>query len=32
MLVYPQTATLFQVGDLMESGSSNTFLDAVDGM
>lgn len=31
-IVYPQTATLFQVGDLVESGSFNTFLDAVDGM
>lgn len=30
-LVYPQTATLFQVGDLVESGSFNTFLDAIDG-
>lgn len=31
-LVYPQTATVYQVGDLVASGSFNTFLDAVDGM
>jgi tripeptidyl-peptidase I len=30
-LVYPQTVTLYQVGDIYESGSFNNFLDAIDG-
>lgn len=30
-LVYPQTVTLYQVGDLVEGASFNTFLDAIDG-
>ncbi|KYG49907.1 hypothetical protein M433DRAFT_58202 [Acidomyces richmondensis BFW] len=29
-LVYPQPVTLYQVGDLVEGGSFNTFLDAID--
>ena len=30
-LVYPQQVTLYQVGDLVEGASFNTFLDAIDG-
>ncbi|EPE08375.1 subtilisin-like protein [Ophiostoma piceae UAMH 11346] len=30
-LVYPQTATLFQVGDLVQGGSFNNLLDSLDG-
>ncbi|GAM84188.1 hypothetical protein ANO11243_021810 [Dothideomycetidae sp. 11243] len=30
-LVYPQKVTLYQVGDIFESGSFNNFLDAIDG-
>ena len=30
-LVYPQPVTLYQVGDLVEGASFNTFLDAIDG-
>ncbi|CZR58556.1 related to serine protease [Phialocephala subalpina] len=30
-LVYPQQVTLFQVGDLVNGGSFNNFLDAIDG-
>jgi tripeptidyl-peptidase I len=30
-LVYPQEVTLYQVGDVVESGSFNNFLDAIDG-
>lgn len=30
-LIYPQTVTLYQVGDLIEGASFNNFLDAVDG-
>ncbi|MCJ1248318.1 hypothetical protein MMC30_005535 [Trapelia coarctata] len=30
-LVYPQKVTLYQTGDTVESGSFNTFLDAIDG-
>ncbi|KAI9714044.1 MAG: hypothetical protein M1820_000774 [Bogoriella megaspora] len=30
-LVYPQNVTLYQVGDLVEGASFNTFLDAIDG-
>jgi tripeptidyl-peptidase-1 len=30
-LVYPQRATLFQVGDTVEGASFNNFLDAIDG-
>ena len=30
-LIYPQTVTLFQVGDLIEGASFNNFLDAIDG-
>ncbi|KZF23723.1 hypothetical protein L228DRAFT_122834 [Xylona heveae TC161] len=30
-LVYPQKVTLYQVGDPVESGSFNNFLDAIDG-
>lgn len=29
-LVFPQTATLYQVGDTVSSGSFNSFLDALD--
>jgi tripeptidyl-peptidase-1 len=29
-LVYPQKVTLYQVGDLVEGGSFNNFLDAID--
>lgn len=30
-LVYPQKVTLYQVGDMVQGGSFNNFLDAVDG-
>lgn len=30
-LVFPQTTTLFQVGDTVSGGSFNNFLDAIDG-
>ncbi|PKS09467.1 hypothetical protein jhhlp_004083 [Lomentospora prolificans] len=30
-LVYPQKVTLYQVGDMIQGGSFNNFLDAVDG-
>lgn len=30
-LIYPQTVTLFQVGDLIEGASFNNFLDSIDG-
>ncbi|CAK4032377.1 probable tripeptidyl-peptidase 1 precursor [Lecanosticta acicola] len=30
-LVYPQNVTLYQVGDAVEGGSFNDFLDAIDG-
>ncbi|EME50290.1 hypothetical protein DOTSEDRAFT_68978 [Dothistroma septosporum NZE10] len=30
-LVYPQKTTLYQVGDTVEGGSFNDFLDAIDG-
>ncbi|KAE9365864.1 subtilisin-like protein [Stipitochalara longipes BDJ] len=30
-LVYPQKVTLYQVGDSVEGGSLDTFLDAIDG-
>ena len=29
-LVYPQNVTLYQVGDVVEGGSFNNFLDALD--
>ena len=31
VLVYPQTVTLYQAGDLVEGASFNNFLDAIDG-
>lgn len=31
MIVYPQTVTLYQVGDIYESATFNNFLDAIDG-
>ncbi|WYZ39383.1 hypothetical protein EsH8_III_001297 [Colletotrichum jinshuiense] len=30
-MIYPQTATLYQVGDLNQGASFNNFLDAIDG-
>ncbi|KAF4624398.1 hypothetical protein G7Y89_g13770 [Cudoniella acicularis] len=30
-LIYPQQVTLFQVGDIVNGGSFNNFLDAIDG-
>lgn len=30
-LIYPQQATLYQVGDLVQSASFNNFLDGIDG-
>ncbi|KAL1890641.1 hypothetical protein Sste5346_008157 [Sporothrix stenoceras] len=30
-LIFPQTATLFQVGDLVQGGSFNNLLDSLDG-
>ena len=30
-MIYPQTATLFQVGDLVQGASFNNFLDSIDG-
>jgi hypothetical protein len=30
-LIFPQQVTLFQVGDLVNGGSFNNFLDALDG-
>ena len=30
-MIFPQKATLFQVGDLVQGGSFNNFLDAIDG-
>jgi tripeptidyl-peptidase I len=30
-LIYPQQATLFQVGDLVQGASFNNFLDSIDG-
>jgi tripeptidyl-peptidase I len=31
MIVYPQSVTLYQVGDIYEGATFNNFLDAIDG-